>query len=501
MAKEKIDLSDSRNAEGVRNRTALIGLTIMNIVLAVAYFLEVVKHTRNMGSYAVIALLCVLPTVLSIAEYFRKKDSHAIRYISSIGFIILYSYVMFTTSSDLTFCYVLVFFVIQMVYTDMRLSIVVAVIAFFINVTVTVKKLVEGSLVGVSLTNAEIMLACVLLTCMFLILSISKIVQINNAGYEKAEEEKAQSEELLQAIFRVSSVVTENIGKAAEETKLLKESIGLTQHAMEELVCGTNDTVNAIVDQKGSTDRIDLHIQEVGESVTSITTEIRSAEDRLDSSNVVMKELLEQVQVSESSGELAANKMTELSEAAVRMQDILNLISNVADQTSLLALNASIEAARAGEAGRGFAVVASEISSLAAQTNNATADINQLIVNVSKSIGEVAEAMNTLLESSRLQSQYVDNTAENFRQIHHSTQNIVEQAKQLETIVDVVKTENKQVIEKIENVSAVTQEVTAGANETLESSTDNLESIEKVAVLMTALGEAAEELQSNYLAK
>lgn len=501
MAKEKMNLANERIAEQSRNKTALIGFVTMNIVLAVAYFLEVVKNTRSLGSYLLIAVLCIVPTILSLLEFARKKDSGLIRYISSCGFALLYCYVMFTTSSDLAFCYVIVFFVILMVYTDMKLSIGIAVFAFLVNVIVTIKKLVTGALSGVALTNAEIMIACILLTCIFLILSINKIVRINRASYEKAEMDRKKSEALLQAVLKVSATITEKIEAAEKETVYLKDSIGLTQRAMEDLVGGTNDTVVAISEQKDSTDKIDLRIQEVGNAVSSIRDEINSAENELESSNVVMKDLLGQVRTSESAGALAADKMTELGEYAVRMQDIMSLISNVSDQTSLLALNASIEAARAGEAGRGFAVVASEISSLAAQTSHATEDINQLIANVSQSINEVADAMNILLDSSRLQSQYVDTTADNFKKIHNSTQEIVDQAKQLEMVVDVVKDANKQVIEKIENVSALTEEVTASANETLESSNVNLDSVETVADIMSILGKAAEELQSNYLAE
>ncbi|MFX8410546.1 methyl-accepting chemotaxis protein, partial [Acinetobacter baumannii] len=66
------------------------------------------------------------------------------------------------------------------------------------------------------------------------------------------------------------------------------------------------------------------------------------------------------------------NRVSELSKAAARIGDVVELISTIAGQTNLLALNATIEAARAGDAGRGFAVVASAVKALAAQTAKAT---------------------------------------------------------------------------------------------------------------------------------
>ena len=64
----------------------------------------------------------------------------------------------------------------------------------------------------------------------------------------------------------------------------------------------------------------------------------------------------------------AGSEIRSLADAAMRIGDVVKLISEIAEQTNLLALNATIEAARAGEAGRGFAVVASEVKSLATQT-------------------------------------------------------------------------------------------------------------------------------------
>jgi methyl-accepting chemotaxis protein len=86
-------------------------------------------------------------------------------------------------------------------------------------------------------------------------------------------------------------------------------------------------------------------------------------------------------------------RITELSNAASRIGDVVKLITAIAEQTNLLALNATIEAARAGEAGRGFAVVASEVKALAAQTAKATDEIGTQISSMQNATHESVAAI------------------------------------------------------------------------------------------------------------
>lgn len=496
MQKTSLDLSVKSNAVQSMNKTALIGITIMNVVLALAYLIEVVKGARTIGSYILIAALCIVPSIVSILTYLKKKDSGLIRYMSGVGFALLYGYIMMTTSSDLAFSYVIVALVILMVYIDMKLLYILGIYALLVNVIRIVMLLTQGKLTGTTLTNAEIIIACLALTLAFVTMAIKKIEAVNQANIDKADKEKEQSEVLLQTTLNVAASITDNIADAVTETESLKEAISATQSEMESVTEGANQSVGAIEIQKQNTEKINTYIQGVEETVSSITEEVQNAEENLIEGNKVMKDLLDQVKTSEISNAQVAEKMTELKDYAGKMQDIMGLISNVASQTGLLALNASIEAARAGEAGRGFSVVATEISNLSAQTNNATGEINEIIETIVKSIEDMTASVETLLESSRLQNQYVDTTASNFEKIHKSTQGIVDQVSTLKETVDVVMEENKQIELGIDNVYSVTQKVMDGANETLAVCNTNLQSIAHVTDIMDTLAKEAEKLQS-----
>jgi methyl-accepting chemotaxis protein len=90
------------------------------------------------------------------------------------------------------------------------------------------------------------------------------------------------------------------------------------------------------------------------------------------------------------------SRIADLSNAASRIGDVIKIISAIAEQTNLLALNATIEAARAGEAGKGFAVVASEVKALASQTAKATEEISTQINEMQASTGETVTAISEI---------------------------------------------------------------------------------------------------------
>lgn len=494
MEKKGLDLTIKKFADQSVNKSAIIGMYVLDAILLIAYLVELLKGVRTPLSYGIFVVLCVTPVILTQLYYLKKKEAKIIRYLLGVGFSVMYGFVMFTTSTEIAFCYILVALVLLMVYVDSRLMSVLGLLALIVNVSKFVVKSVTVGLEAVDITNFEIVVACLILTSLFVMISTRKISAINQANINKAEHEKEQSLAILNTTLEVASVISEGIASVSVETEQLREAISATSSSMKELSADANEVSVATEEQTASTARIGRNIKRVEVSTQEILNESADAQDNLEKGSLVMQNLLQQVKKSEESGILVTEKVTGLREYTVRMQEIMGLISNVSKKTGLLSLNASIEAARAGEAGRGFGVVASEISSLADQTDAATKDITELIENIVLSIEDAANAMNLLLESSRSQNASISATAENFEKINNSTKCIIAQTAKLKKAVDVVTKENDQVEEKITYISSITQEVNARSEDTLEACSLNLKSVEGVSSIMEKLKEEAEKL-------
>jgi methyl-accepting chemotaxis protein len=189
--------------------------------------------------------------------------------------------------------------------------------------------------------------------------------------------------------------------------------------------------------------------QELSTTVASASEEastnvqsVASATEELSSSvNEISRQVQESARMAGNAVDQARStteRVGELSKAATRIGDVVELINTIAGQTNLLALNATIEAARAGEAGRGFAVVASEVKALAEQTAKATGEIGQQITgiqaatqdsvnaikDISGTIEKLSEISSTIAAAVEEQGAATQEIARNVQQAAQGTQQV-----------------------------------------------------------------------------
>jgi methyl-accepting chemotaxis protein len=136
----------------------------------------------------------------------------------------------------------------------------------------------------------------------------------------------------------------------------------------------------------GASEQASANVHSVAAASEQLASSIGEITRQVESSARIAGEAVDQAQRTDA-------RMSQLSQAAGRIGDVVDLIQSIAGQTNLLALNATIEAARAGDAGRGFAVVASEVKSLAEQTAKATDEISQQITDIQSATQDSVNAI------------------------------------------------------------------------------------------------------------
>ena len=179
---------------------------------------------------------------------------------------------------------------------------------------------------------------------------------------------------------RVENVL-QIVGQSAAAMKAAAQSLLATSdhtlHRAEGAVRGSNAASANVETAAAAAEELSASIKEISRQLAQANEVVRSAATDATATN----------------DDIAA-----LARVAQRIGDVVKLIQDIAEQTNLLALNATIEAARAGEAGRGFAVVASEVKSLAVQTAKATKEIANEISSIQSSTGDAVAAIRAITQ-------------------------------------------------------------------------------------------------------
>jgi aerotaxis receptor len=202
---------------------------------------------------------------------------------------------------------------------------------------------------------------------------------------------KADMNKLADAFEGAVGEIVETVSSAATELEASANTLTATAEQSQGLA-----TTVAAASEEAST-----NVESVPAASEELTSSVNEISRQVQESSRVAAEAVGQAQKTN-------DRVGELSKAAARIGDVVELINTIAGQTNLLALNATIEAARAGEAGRGFAVVASEVKALAEQTAKATGEIGLQITGIQAatqdSVGAIKEIGNTIGRMSEISS-------------------------------------------------------------------------------------------------
>lgn len=294
---------------------------------------------------------------------------------------------------------------------------------------------------------------------------------------------------------------SDEIGDMARAVKILKdklnEIVGSLQTASDVLSDAGKELDNMAGRCSTTTNDVSRAVEEISRGAIAQAEDIQNASGEVGSIGELIEEIVENINdltktadAMGSAGEASAETMNNLSASNDRTTDAIKniggqirrtdeaigkismaaeLITSIASQTNLLSLNASIESARAGEAGKGFAVVASEIQKLAVQSNDAAAEIQQIITSLVSESQRTMEEMRDVEILIREQQEKLGETRDKFGEVSSGIEVSREGTKRIHVCAESCDSARASIIDVIANLSAVSEENAASAEETTAS--------------------------------
>ncbi len=181
----------------------------------------------------------------------------------------------------------------------------------------------------------------------------------------------------------------------------------------------------------------------------------------------------------EATSNVAAT-IEDLAHKAEGISAITRTISDLAEQTNLLSLNASIEAARAGEHGRGFAVVAQEVRKLAEESTSSTKEVFHLVRSIDQGVQQAIANIQVNEEVVQLQTKMLGETEQIFNELVKSVEFISQQIYQFSNESDLMLDSSRKISGAIQNISAITQQSAAGTEQVSASMNEQIGSVQAV---------------------
>ena len=265
--------------------------------------------------------------------------------------------------------------------------------------------------------------------------------------------------------------------------------------AVQQVSDGVNNKLSGVETTAGSAKQVSMHMEKITTDIQKVTEgSLRTSEKAAAGDNVVKKAINQMQSVGAKVTE-ASKVVNDLGGKSDEIGQIVSLITNIASQTNLLALNAAIEAARAGEQGRGFAVVADEVRKLAEQSSDAAGKIRGLVDEIQH---ETTNAVQTMSAGSIAVNEgisMVNSAGEAFKGILQGVNDF-----SLLTVADVVREvsiSTEAIVDSVVDIANIPKEIASNLEGVVTGAEEQSISMEEIRRASSELAKMAMEFQTS----
>ncbi|GEB31215.1 methyl-accepting chemotaxis protein [Brevibacillus sp. FSL K6-0770] len=283
------------------------------------------------------------------------------------------------------------------------------------------------------------------------------------------------------------SVNAEHTSKATEQIAITIQEVA---YGAEKQVRSVEDSVNAMQVVSQGAEKVATNAQHADESALSAS---RIAVE----GNQALQVVISQMQSIENTVSNIADIVKRLGNSSQEIGQIVQVITAIAEQTNLLALNAAIEAARAGEQGRGFAVVADEVRKLAEQSAQSAQQIKELITAIQVESNQAVLSMEQGTNEVAIGLTVVNNAGKSFEQIQDAVAQVASQIQEVKTYSEQMSAGTQKVVELVSGIEEVAENSADGTQSVSAATEEQLAAMEEVNSSAASLARIAEELQSH----